>query len=59
MKNNKEINRIQDLIRCKDCKHSMINKSSKNKPLICGLTKMCGETSPDWFCADGELKGGE
>ena len=46
---------VQDLVRCKDCRSSFINENVDRKPLICGKTKMCGETTPDWFCADGEV----
>ena len=42
------------VVKCKDCKHAMVNENHPDKPLICCLTKMCGTTSPDWFCADGE-----
>lgn len=45
------------LIRCKDCRHSFINENHPQKPRICGLTKMCGTTKDDWFCADGEREG--
>lgn len=44
------------IVRCKDCKHMIINKNHEAKPMICCLTKMCGTTDADWFCADGERK---
>ena len=44
----------QELVRCKECRHSFINENHPQKPRICGLTKMCGTTKDDWFCADGE-----
>lgn len=54
----KAIDRVPtaEIIRCKDCKHMIINKHHENKPMICCLTKMCGTTDADWFCADGERK---
>lgn len=45
-----------EVVRCKDCKHAEINDNHPNKPLICFMTRMCGTTSPNWFCADGERK---
>lgn len=45
---------FEKVVRCKDCEHSFINDEHELKPLICGLTKMCGTTNPMWFCADGE-----
>ena len=45
------------VVRCKECRHSFINKNHPQKPRICGLTKMCGTTKDDWFCADGEREG--
>lgn len=44
------------IVRCKDCKHSLINESHPNKPLICVLTRKCGTTTGEWYCADGERK---
>ena len=44
------------VVRCKDCSHAIINENHPNKPLICCLTRMCGTTKPEWFCADGERK---
>ena len=44
------------IVRCKDCKHMIINENHEAKPMICCLTKMCGTTDADWFCADGERK---
>lgn len=44
------------VVRCRDCKHAIINENHVNKPLICCLTKMVGTTKEDWFCADGERK---
>ena len=43
-----------DIVFCKECRHSFINENHPQKPRICGLTKMCGPTKDDWFCADGE-----
>ena len=45
-----------DIVRCKECRHSFINENHPQKPRICGLTKMCGTTKDDWFCADGERR---
>lgn len=45
-----------EIVRCKDCKHMIINKHHEDKPMICCFTKMCGTTDADWFCADGERK---
>ena len=54
----KKLDKLQPMkiVRCKDCKHMIINKNHEAKPMICCLTKMCGTTEPDWFCADGERK---
>lgn len=46
----------EEVVRCKDCRYARINESHPNKPLICRLTKMCGTTPPEWFCADGERR---
>lgn len=45
-----------EVVRCKECRHSSINENHPNKPLICYMTKKCGTTAPDWFCADGERR---
>ena len=47
---------LMRVIKCKDCKHAIVNENHPDKPLICCLTKMCGTTAPDWFCADGERR---
>ena len=44
------------VVRCKDCIHATINEHHPNRPLICCLTKMCGTTNSEWFCADGERR---
>ena len=44
------------VVRCKDCKFATVNELSPSKPLVCGLTKMCGVTLPNWFCAAGERR---
>lgn len=44
------------VVRCKDCKYATVNEYHPNKPLICGMTRMCGTTPPEWFCADGERR---
>ena len=48
---------VGELVRCKECRHSFINENHPQKPRICGLTKMCGTTKDDWYCADGEREG--
>ena len=45
-----------EVVRCRECRHSSINENHPNKPLICYMTKKCGTTAPDWFCADGERR---
>ena len=45
-----------EIVRCKDCKHMIINKHHENKPMICCFTKMCGTTDADWFCADAKRR---
>jgi len=45
-----------NIVRCKECKHAFVNENHENKPLICGLTKRCGTTDPNWYCADGERR---
>lgn len=45
-----------EVVRCGECRHSSINENHPNKPLLCYMTKMCGTTAPDWFCADGERR---
>lgn len=54
----KKLDKLQpmEIVRCKDCKHMIINKNHEAKPMICCFTKMCGTTDADWFCADGERK---
>lgn len=44
---------VQDLVRCKDCKHG--------EPTIINgvwLSVTCGgvDRRPEWFCADGEMR---
>lgn len=51
--------KLVDVVRCKDCRYARINENHPNKPLICRLTKMCGTTNPEWYCADGERRSGE
>ena len=45
-----------EVVRCKDCKHAIVNENHIDKPLICCLTKMVGTTDEDWFCANGKRK---
>ena len=42
------------IIRCKDCKHFLADKT-------CGNPRLCDQedistSGPDWFCADGERR---
>lgn len=50
------LKKLEKVVYCKNCKHAFLNTNQPDNPLICGLTKMCGTTDPDWFCADGEEK---
>lgn len=43
-----------EVIRCKDCKHSFLHDNGEKISRICGLTRMCGTTPDNWFCADAE-----
>lgn len=45
-----------EVVRCKDCKHAIVNQNHIEKPLICCKTKMVGTTDPDWFCAAGKRR---
>ena len=45
-----------EVVRCRDCKHAIVNENHIDKPLICCFTKMVGTTDPDWFCADGKRR---
>lgn len=45
---------LQQLIRCRDCKHNM---SSPHNP-VCELD-VYRSGGVDWFCADGEREEGE
>ena len=45
-----------EVVRCENCRFSFVNENIDRKPLICGKTKMCGETTPDWFCAAGKRR---
>ena len=47
---------VEKVVYCKECRHSFINENHPQKPRICGLTKKCGTTKDDWFCADGERR---
>lgn len=56
------VQRIKDIptvdavpvVRCWECKHKIINENVPHRPLICCRTLRVGETTPEWFCADGE-----
>ena len=58
------VNRLRDdpeaewveIIRCKECKHSFLHDNGERTSRICGLTRMCGTTSDNWYCADAERK---
>lgn len=43
-------------IRCKDCKYTVLSKDGKT--LICCLTMKIGTVKPDFYCGNGEMKGG-
>ena len=43
-------------IRCKDCKHTIL--SDDEKTLICCLAMKCGTVRPNFYCGNGEMKGG-
>ena len=45
-------------IRCKDCKYTVLSKTD-GKTLICCLTRMIGTVRPDFYCGNGEMKGGK
>jgi len=45
-----------EIIRCGECKHSFLHDNGEKISRICGLTRMCGTTPDDWFCADAERK---
>lgn len=49
-----KMDNVATVVRCKECRFSVVNENIERKPLICGKTKMCGETTPDWFCAAGK-----
>lgn len=53
------VDRPQELVRCKDCKHVCMCDSTEMFPDIpvyakCTLTDQVHE--PKWFCADGERR---
>ena len=50
---------VVEVVRCKDCKYAVVNEHHPNKPLVCGKTKMCGTTEPNWYCADGAKMDGK
>lgn len=39
------------VVRCKNCKY-------RNNPLACRMESEGMHTTDDWYCADGEQKGG-
>lgn len=45
-----------EIIRCKDCKHSFLHDNGEKISRICGLTRMCGTTPDNWYCADAERR---
>lgn len=47
---------MPEIIRCKDCVHSMTNDYHPDKPRVCFKTRMCGTVRDDWFCADAERR---
>lgn len=51
-----EVGKPEIIIRCKDCRHSFLHDNGEKISRICGLTRMCGTTPDNWFCADAERK---
>lgn len=50
--------RIEDLVRCKDCKY--YHEADKGHPGTDWCKRLiCGTVNPNFFCADGERKDGE
>ena len=43
-----------ELVRCKDCKH--YKNGFCYNPNSYDDEKTCGNTSPDWYCADGKRR---
>ena len=43
-------------IHCKDCKYTVLSKDGKT--LICCMTMKVGTVRPDFYCGNGEMKGG-
>ena len=43
-------------IHCKDCKHTVLSEDGKT--LICCLTMKVGTVRPNFYCGNGEMKGG-
>ena len=43
-------------IRCKDCKYTILSKDGKT--LICCMTMKIGTVRPNFYCGNGEMKGG-
>ena len=51
---------VGELVRCKDCKISKLEKVFKNVPTSTETVRWCElinrYVDDDWFCADGERK---
>ena len=43
-------------IHCKDCKYTVLSKDGKT--LICCMTMKIGTVRPNFYCGNGEMKGG-
>ena len=43
-----------ELVRCKDCKH--YKNGFCYNPNAYDDEKTCGNTAPDWYCADGKRR---
>ena len=44
-------------IHCKDCKYTVLSKDGKT--LICCMTMKIGTVKPNFYCGNGEMKGGK
>ena len=47
----------EPVVRCKDCEYAHVNENHPSKPLICGMTLMCGTTEPENYCWQGVKRG--
>ena len=54
--NTESIGYVQQLVRCKDCKHGEKPLTFKYYPNLIWCNKYECSHDGDWFCADGERK---